>query len=855
MRKASAPPRNADVNHRRRLRGAARIWGVLLRSQLREQPLRLLAAVLAIGLGVALAAAIFLVNHAALAQFTAATRRLIGTADVIVRGPAHGFDETLYATLARDPRVAVASPVLVVQAAIAGRRQPFTILGIDPFRAGRLQSALIAGIATRVPSLFGAHAILLSAAAASRFGLNPGEELHVVVGDRPRRLRIVGILPATAYPQALGLMDIASAQWVFGRIGRLNRIDLRLAAGIDAKRFRAALNARLPAGTVALAAQVPIDRVSEASLAYRVNLNMLALVALWTGAFLVFSTQSLSVLRRRASLALLRALGVRRGELQLALAAEGAVLGAVGSMLGILGGVLLAAAMLRHFSADMGTNGRLIVDTSLGSQPGALIGFFCIGVLVATLGAWLPARAAARLPPAGALKGGEPGGSSRSPTPTRLGAASAALGCVLAFLPPVAQLPLFGYAAIAALLLGAVLMVPFATVALLRALPSTGRLLFDTAIAQMRDNIRPSSLSLASIIVSFSLMVAMMIMVHSFRSSFEVWLGKMLPADIEMRVPPGNDTAFWSAGEQARIAGVQGIAAIHFRRSLRVALDRKHAPITLIVRNLDLADAAHVLPLVSSTVPPAAALPPVWISEGLADLFGYRTGQTIQVPLGGHLRSYTVEGIWRDYARSSGSIVMPRSVYEAATGDESATEASLWLAPGYDASAVAAAVRSRFAPGDAVQITTSTAVRSRSLRIFDHAFAITYALEAIAVAIGLIGIAVGMGSNVLARRAEFGMLRHIGLRRRDVIALLADEGLVLATIGVVYGLLLGGALSLILVFVVNRQSFHWSIDLAVPVARILVLGLILIAAATVTAVVSGGTAAGEDALRAVREDW
>ncbi|HVC02947.1 MAG TPA: ABC transporter permease [Steroidobacteraceae bacterium] len=841
---------------RRTLRGAWRVWGVLLRSQLREQPTRLILSVLAIALGVCLAAAIFLVNQAALAQFTDAGRRLVGSANVIVRGPRAGFAEALFGALARDPRVAIASPVLEIEAAVPGRREPLAILGIDPFRAGRLQSALVDGIGPRLPALFRTNAILLSAVAAARLGLHAGDALHVVVGDQPERLRVIGILPARAYSQPLGLMDIASAQWIFARIGRLNRIDLRLADGVDAAAFRAELSRRLPVGVLALAPHTQIDRTAAATRAYRVNLNMLALVALWTGAFLVFSTQSLSVLRRRASLALLRALGVTRAELQLALAAEGAALGAAGALLGVAGAVALADAMLRTFAGGLGDGRLQAVGAALPAQPAAIVGFFSIGVLVAAIGAWLPARSAARRPPAAALKGGNLGVESTAPSTWLLGAGFLALGGALARLPPIAHLALFGYLSIAALLLGAVLTVPAATVALLRVAPHTGRPVFDTAIAQLRDNVRPSTLSLASIIVSYSLMVAMMIMVHSFRSSFENWLVKLLPADIEMRVPPGNDTAFWSAGEQARISAVPGIAKIRFRRTLRIALDRRHPPITLIARDIDAADARQVLPIVAeAALARAARLQPVWISEGLADLYGYRAGQTIRLPLGGRLLGYAIAGVWRDYARSDGSIVLPRPAYEAATGDHDATQASLWLSPGFGAASVAAAVRARLAAGDAVQIMTSTAVRRRSLRVFDRAFAITYALEAIAVAIGLVGVAFAIGSTALARRAEFGMLRHIGLRRRDVVALLTEEGVVLTSIGVVYGLLLGVLLSLVLVFVVNRQSFHWSIDLAIPVLRLLELGLILVAAAAGTAILSGHAAGGEDAVRAVREDW
>jgi len=150
---------------------------------------------------------------------------------------------------------------------------------------------------------------------------------------------------------------------------------------------------------------------------------------------------------------------------------------------------------------------------------------------------------------------------------------------------------------------------------------------------------------------------------------------------------------------------------------------------------------------------------------------------------------------------------------------------------------------------------TSTALRERSLNIFDRAFAITYALEAIAVGIGLTGVSFAASSTALARRAEFGMLRHIGMRRRQIVGVLASEGVLTSTFGVIYGLALGVVLSLVLVFVVNRQSFSWSIDLAAPIWQLAVLSGVLIAAATLTAIWSGRAATAQAAVRAVREDW
>lgn len=835
--------------------GAFSVWRILMVAQLREQPARLLVTVLAIALGVALGASVYLVNTAALNEFGLATKRLIGEADIIVRGPREGFSERLFSDLAREPSIAVASPVLELQVALPGDRETLKVLGLDPFRAAALQPALIGDIGGGITDLLQPNTIVLSSRAALDLHLRRGDALTVIIGSKPQFLRVIGILSESAYPQSLGLMDIASAQWAFGQIGLLNRIDLRLAAGTPVDSFREALRGTLPAGVVAVAPQVERDRAVTVTRAYRVNLNMLALVALWTGAFLVFSTQSLAVMRRRGSLALLRALGVTRIQLQRALLAEGAAIGAAGSLVGVLLGIALAAAMLRILTGDLGNGQLRTVGPPLHAAIAPLLAFFVIGTGVAGAGAWLPARAAAHRSPARSLKGGDADYSGAAHRSWHAGALCLVAGVILARLPAIGALPLFGYAAIAALLFGAVLLVPILTVEILRIAPRTNRVVLDAAIAQLRDNVGLSTLSLASIIVSFSLMVAMAIMVYSFRVSFDHWLEKLLPADLQLRVPLGNDTAYWSAADQKALESVKGVARIEFRRTRQVLLDPARPAVSLIARNSTAAEAANELPLVRRLDRASSDLGAAWISEALQDLYGYSLGDTIVLPLGGHIGRFAVAGVWRDYARTFGAVVISRAAYIAATGDRSATEGSVWLDDGADAATVERGLRACFVRGDSLEIMTSTAVRERSLQIFDRAFAITYALEAIAVIIGLTGISFAAGSTALARRSEFGMLRHIGMLRGQVIAMLASEGLLMSLFGVFYGLTLGAVLSLVLVYVVNRQSFNWSIDLAVPWWQLGALSAVLIAAAAITAVWSGRAAMSQDAVRAVREDW
>jgi putative ABC transport system permease protein len=827
-------------------------------SQLREQPLRALATLLAIALGVALGTAVYLVNTTALTQFDQATRQLIGAPDLVVRGPAAGFDESLFETLAALPMVGLASPVLELPVSLVPASEPaLKVIGLDPFRAVALQPDLIAALGADITALFSHDAIVLSRAAAEDLKLSRGDRLAINVGGSVQWLRVIDILPADVYPEPLGIMDIAAAQWTLARLGRLNRIDLRLRAGTDPQRALEAVSGSLPVGVLAVSPRIERGRASAATRAYRVNLDVLALVALLTGAFVVFSTQWLSIMRRRTALGLMRALGVTRAELRFSLLAETAANGAMGSALGVLLGYLLALLILRYLGADLGNAQLAGTAAALQIDALPLLGFAFIGTAAAILGGAIPAWQAAQRAPALALKAGDAEQDLRRLMTTAPGIALAILGVLLAWLPPVGGLPLPGYLAIASLLIGSVLLVPALTRPLLALLPRTGFVVTDTAFAQLRGSLSSASISLAAIIVSFSLMVAMAIMVHSFRDSFEVWLARLLPADIQFRSSYGGDTAVLSAAVQARISALDGVTRADFRRTQSLLLRADRPAVTLIARDIVRERAAETLPLLreAPATLAAAGLPPAWISEAVVDLYGFKPGQTLSLPLAGRRQDYFIAGVWRDYVRSSGAIVIRRQDYIAASGDAGANEGSVWRDPHHDAAALIAAIRANVGAGDTLEILSSQELRELSLIAFDRAFLVTYALEAISVLIGLLGVSVAASSTALSRRAQFGMLRHLGMLRRQVLWMFAGEGVALSAVAVLYGLILGAMLSLILVYVINRQSFHWSIDLAVPWGQLAALSLSLIAASALTALWSGRAAVSLDPIQAVREDW
>ncbi len=816
--------------------------------------MRVILTVLAIALGVALGFAVQLINQTAIAEFSAGLASLAGDTDLEVRGSRAGFDETLYPAFARDQTIAAASPVLEIEAKVAGRSESLRILGVDAFRAGIVTPALLGASEDSLDALR-PNVLFVSPAAAAWLDADIGDTIGIQAGLAEIRLRIAGFVRAET-AQRYAVMDIAAAQDAFARVGRLSRIDLRLRPGADVATVRARLQELLPAGVIVERPQAAVTATTRMSRAYRVNLNVLALVALFTGGLLVFSTQALSVLRRRSQFALLRTLGLPRGRLLALLLGEGAAVGLLGATLGLAGGYALAVGALHWFGSDLGAGFFRGLEPRVRIEPLAALIFGALGVAAAVLGTLAPAIEAARAAPAAALKAGD---EQRVFTQMRAagpGLACLGVGAIATWLPPIAGLPLFGYLAIALLLTGTLLLMPRFAALLLRAVPTPRAPARALALQQLRNTPGQAGVSLATIVASVSLMVSMAIMVASFRQSLEHWLERVLPADVYLRAALTGDSAFFSREDQHTIAALPGVRRVDFLRVQSLLLDAGRPRIALLARDLDPDDPARHLPLVDdATRQGTPEAPPVWVSEAMVDLYGFTVGRRITLPLAARAYPFTVTGVWRDYARQQGAVVIDRALYTRLTGDATANDAALWLAAGADVTTLRRELAARVTGGDKITLTTPGEIRALSLGVFDRTFAVTYALEAAAVIIGLTGLSSSFGALVLARRREFGVLRHLGMTRRQIGEMLATEGLAVSSVGLTVGLTLGGIISLILIYVVNRQSFHWSMSLHVPWLALSVLAATLLALAMLTTLGSARHAMGIDVVRAVKDDW
>jgi putative ABC transport system permease protein len=794
-----------------------------------------------------------------------------------------------------------------------GQGHPAHLLGLDAFVAPWIspgwlvqpEAAAASGAASPGAPLAALDPDLVFLNAAARALVGPGQRVSMVVDGRPHEFVVGGRIAADGPP--LLVMDIAGAQTHFDRVGSLSRIDVRLAPGARQEAVMAALDAG--PDVRAAAPDEAALRMARLSQSYRVNLSVLSLVALFTGAFLVFSVQSLAVAKRIPQLALLGVLGMDGRQRRALVWIDSLMVGVLGGAAGLALGTALAAAALRALGGDLGSG------TLGGSAPHlqwsvpAALAYGALGIASAFAGGWWPARAAQGIAPAQSLKGLSTAAGADWPVAAGLGLI--VLAALLALVPPWHAIPWAAYACVGVMLLGGISLVPQVVALLLKGFRGARNPVAALAVARAVDQRHTATAAVAGVVASLSLVVALTVMVSSFRDSLIAWLGDVLPADLYVREVPGaSDTPVFLPPAVVAAASGPGVRQVRAERLVPVTLAPDQPEAALLVRDLLPGETQPDLPWVVAPddAPRApAGLLSVYPTEVLAALQHLKKGDVIPLPLPpprGAAPAATprtssvravVRGIWRDYARQQGALLMSRADWLRLTGDDRVSGLAVWLADssGQDGSSIAARtdartvaharggananahtgvdaearagtatrdavvarIRAAVPPDAPAEIATAGELRAYSLRIFDRSFAVTRWLQGVALAIGLAGIAASFSAQVLARRREFGTLQHLGFTRRQVLALVASEGALWSAVGAVLGLALGLAVSVVLVKVVNPQSFHWTMRMSVPPGDLLVLGLGVVLAGAFTAWGSGHAAAGRDVVRAVKEDW
>ncbi len=830
-------------------------WFILRR--LRQEPVRTALTVAGIALGVAVVLAIRLANASATAGFAASLDAVSGRTSLEIVGPGVGVSETRLASLGWLREWGEVSPVIEGDAVAevgGGRGELLRVLGADILRDQSLREyrLLDLGGGDAVPDaasflrlLVDRDAIVVGERFAERQGLHIGDTLVLGIGDVRRPFTIRGILrdegPARAAGGSFALMDIAAAQLAFDRLGWVDRVDVRLDEPGRLEEAEAAIAARLPDG---LAVQRPERRgrqVETMLAAFQFNLAALSWIALLVGLFLVYNTVSTSVIARRSEIGMLRALGTSRQRVLGLFLGEAAALALAGSALGIPLGRLFAEAATGLTSATVTTLyvARAAATPSLGWVD-ALIGF-AVGVPLSLLAAAAPALEASRVAPLDALRPPQgPAAARGSRRAAWGGVVLLALAAGASRLGPVDGLPIFGFAAALLVLLGISLLVPAALAALAARVPPVtveARL----ARAAMAAAVPRLSISVAALAVSLAMMVAIAVLVGSFRETVIYWTHQTLRADL-----------FVAAARRSSLDSAQGGISPELETTIRrdpdvMAVDPFRA-LSVTYRDrlvvLGSGDFDVLLDhgaLVFKAPADAAARmraardrDVVVISEAFARRFAVGPGDHIDLPTPEGERRFEIAAVYYDYSTDRGVAVMDRRTFARHFGELRPASLAVYLREGADPETVRDRILAGLGEQHRIFLRTNAALRAEVLRIFDATFTITYALELVAIVVAMLGVTATLVTLMLERRRELAVLRLLGTDLRQLRRMVLVEAAVLGGSGALAGLAGGLALSLILVYVINVQSFGWTIQFHVP-AAFLAQALLLVFAATLAA--------------------
>ena len=800
---------------------------------------RWLVALVMVAVGVMLAVAIHTVNHSALASFGQALDTVNGQASAQLVAPLGDIDDRQIDDWDRRRAglgIRTVSPVLVVQT------DRLTVLGLDYFKAAVVSASLLPSVADSTTDLFNAKALFLSAAAFKALNVRVGERLVLRHGAESVALVVAGEVPGAA-SQIIGVMDIGSAQWAFNRLGVVSRLDLRLEEWQTPEGLRAALQAQSETLQV-VATQDRDRRMSLLSRAYRVNLSVLAMVALLTGGFLVSTAVNLSIVRQRSELALLGVLGASEAWLRRFVWAQGGLIGTLGGLLGVGMGLLLAAALMHWFGGDLGGN------YFANSQPPMVIDWsamavFALAAMLMGLGsAWLPLLQINWRQPMAVLRAGQAETLVFKPPTLKWSGLAVSISIGLLLLPSLDELPWAAYASIAALLGAGLLAIPWVLAKLWGGLARAtvhARVPAVWRLAVWRLAQAPSAATplITGTVAAFSLTVAMMVMVSSFRTSVSDWLYTVLPADIYTSSQSMADQPGFKASVQSAIAALPEVQRVETsrQRSLRLSYDRPE--VVLIAKPLNWQDPMQSVALVGlAKLPPKDAKDSLVVfgSEAMADLYGWRAGQEALLPLNAQgQQTVWVGGLFRDYGRQHGTVVMATADYERLTGDRSRSGVSVWLTKGADPAKVMARIQAQLPELAHLKWISASDVRQLSLQIFDRSFAMTYALEAAALFVALFSVAAGVTGQLILRRREFGLLAHLGMSEPDRWRLVSLEVGMLLLVAVVWASLLGGLMSQILIHKVNPESFHWTMNTHFDMGQWALISVLLLLIGVLTA--------------------
>lgn len=826
-------------------------------------------SVLGVALGVAVVVSVDLANASAQKAFGLSTEAVTGRTTHQIVGGASGLDEDLFRRLVVEAGIRPAAPVVEGAVELAtepgaeeetGRRPTLRVLGVDPFSErpfrpylrglGRDRGIDVGAFLTRP------GAVVVSRDTAADLGVEIGDSLSLDNGSQVRSVEIVGFVEPgqTTRREALDALliaDIATAQELLGRLGTLSRIDLLVPRGEKGEAMLRRVGEILSTDARVLPAAARSQATEEMTRAFRLNLQALALLALICGMFLIYNTMTFSVVQRRKLLGTFRTLGVTRGQVLKMILGEAVAVGAAGTALGLLAGYVLGTRLVEQVTTTINDLYFAVQVRELALDPWSLTKGFALGLGATVLAALAPALEAVQAPPRAAQLRSGLEARARRGVP-RAAWAGVVLGIAGAAVLLSVEGIVSSFGALFAILMGLALLTPGVTVALMRlASPVLGRLLGLLGRMAARGvvaSLSRTAVALAALTIAVSVTVGVGVMIGSFRGTVATWLESALQADLYVspaEPTPGFGSAHLDKALQRRIGSLPGVARASSvrRRELETVVGEPHegvagegaeVRITRLLA-LDMDERSYPgIPLTQGQPdrvwPAFQAQEAVLVSEVLAYRRELAPGDEVTLPTDRGPRTFPVVGVYTDYASDRGLVLISRATYDRYWDDPAISAISAFLAPGADAAEVADRIRGL----GGLNVQPNRALKERSLELFDRTFLITDVLRLLAGLVAFIGVLSALMALQLERARELGVLRAIGLTPRQVWRLVTTQTGLMGLVAGLLSLPMGLVMAVVMIYVINRRSFGWSISMEIA-PEVLVQAVLLALAAAVLA--------------------
>jgi putative ABC transport system permease protein len=816
------------------------LWQVTFK-QWRGHRLRVTVTTLGIALGVAVFFAIRVGNASLLDSLHGTVEKLAGKATLQITAGEAGFPESVLDLVRATPGVQLAEPVIetLVQTSLPGEGA-LLVLGVDTAGDQQLRDYQFDRTQTRIsdPLVFLAqpNSILLSRAFADRHGLKVGDKLTLFASDGKKDFTVQGTFKPVGVGEIFGgniaIMDVYSAEVVFHRGRKFDRIDLMNAANVPIETVQQRLRAQLPPGVEVARPEVRGEELENTITAMRVGMMITSFVALLVGVYIIFNSFTIAVNQRWKEIGILRAIGVEQGNICRMFISEALLMGGIGSLLGIAGGFFLASAANRVMRGMVAAVYGVVSSASpakLHFDQCAIA--FALGMGASLIGAWFPARGAASLDPALALHNIEKrrGESAQGWERIGLGVLLICTGSALVlWVPARLGLPIqFGFASI--VLLGLTLVLPklvlWSALALRPIMNWAGGSEGALAVDAMIQSPGRSSATVGALMVGLMFVFSTASYIQSYRRMIDRWMNQVLNADLFVSTSSMlRSTSYHFTEDLGRqISALPGVQRVENVRFTAIPYRGDTAAVIAIemdgflIRSQEAVEGAD-----SRTVHDRLTRGEgVLVSRNFASHWGVKTGDrlSLQAPTG--TLDLPILGFLNDYRSEKGTIFMDRALYKKYWQDDAVDFIHVDLKPGVDQLAMKHTLEQLTAGSFHAFVYTNAEFKRWISSLVDEFFTLNYMQLVVAVLIAILGIVNTLLISVSERRREIGIVRAIGGLRSQIRKLVLLEAVAVAVVGVAVGAVAGilntvfmsHTVSLVLAGYSVPYDFPWTIVL------------------------------------------